>query len=889
MTAAPFEGLAGLADRYRVERELGAGGMATVYLARDLKHDRDVAIKVLREDLGAALGPERFLAEIKTTAKLQHPHILPLLDSGNVNGYLFYVMPLVEGETLRHRIDRERQLPLDDAVRIATEVAGALDYAHRHGVIHRDIKPENILLHDGRAVVADFGIALAVSAASGPRMTQTGLSLGTPQYMAPEQAMGERQIDGRADVYALGAVLYEMLTGEPPFSGATVQAIVAKVLTERPMNPTAVRDTIPRHVEATVLKALAKLPADRFATPAQFSAALAHPEIMSATLQQPPSSHASTSVAAMSGWRRQLTASPLIWAALAAIAGVAALGWLRNATTSRLAMNVVLADLSLDSFSPGLGISPGLALSRDGSMMVFSGIDSTRTPRLVLRSLIDADAGGVFVSPSVATSPAFSPNGAAVAFYSQRTQTIQIFRIATRNAQSLGVVGIVRGISWIDDSTIVFSARNRLRRWRIGARESQSFAGAETDSVVGRDPYAATPDLLLVVISAQGNSELATVSVRDHGVTPLGIRGTRPQYVKGGTLTYLNDGALWAVPVDQRTLKVRGAARAAATAAGDSRLVSYAVADNGVLVAARAASTASRELVIVDRAGVARALVSETRNFRWPRFSPDGRRIAVSLSEGAATPADLYVVRADASGAGAGTIERITSDSATAEAEWDPDGRSLIFRHARGRGGISRTAADGSGSPVVLLTRPNVVYETAITPDRKTIVWREDAPNTSRDILSAPLDSPTAVRPIRNTAFDERGFSLSPDGKWLAYTSNEAGTNEVYLCRIEANGAHWRVSRQGGSEPRWARTGELFYRNGDSVLVSRITLGAEPTIGAPVLLFRGQYDGAPFEPLWDVSPDAKQFVMVRNQSFGGARLVLMLDWIDAWRRGATTR
>ena len=232
MTGAAASLGSALADRYRIERELGQGGMATVYLA---------------------------------------------------HGLLFYVMPVVDGETLRARLERERQLALDDAIRIATEAASALAYAHRHGVIHRDIKPENILLHEGHALVADFGIALAVSAASGPRMTQTGLSLGTPQYMAPEQAMGERQIDGRADVYALGAVLYELLTAEPPFSGATVQAIVAKVLTERPANPTAVRDTIPRHVEAAVLKALAKLPADRFATPAQFADALAHPEIMAAT------------------------------------------------------------------------------------------------------------------------------------------------------------------------------------------------------------------------------------------------------------------------------------------------------------------------------------------------------------------------------------------------------------------------------------------------------------------------------------------------------------------------------------------------------------------------------------------------------------------------------
>ena len=234
-----------LADRYRLDRELGAGGMATVYLAEDVRHDRRVALKVLRPELAAVIGAERFLAEIKLTANLQHPHILPLFDSGEADGYLFYVMPFVEGETLRDRLNREKQLPVADAVRIATEVAAALDYAHRHGVVHRDIKPENILLHDGQALVADFGIALAASKAGGARMTETGMSLGTPHYMSPEQAMGEREITARSDVYALGAVLYEMLTGDPPFTGSTAQAVVARVVTESPRPLTAQRHTIP--------------------------------------------------------------------------------------------------------------------------------------------------------------------------------------------------------------------------------------------------------------------------------------------------------------------------------------------------------------------------------------------------------------------------------------------------------------------------------------------------------------------------------------------------------------------------------------------------------------------------------------------------------------------
>src|SRR5512140_711951 len=267
---------AALADRYAIERELGQGGMATVYLAHDLKHDRKVAVKVLRPELAAVIGAERFLKEIKTTANLQHPHILGLIDSGEADGLLWYAMPFVEGESLRDRLQREKQLPIPDAVRIATEVAGALDYAHRHGVIHRDIKPENILLHDGRALVADFGIALAASTA-GTRMTETGMSLGTPQYMSPEQAMGEREITARSDVYALGCVLYEMLVGDPPFTGSTAQAIVAKVVTEKPHSLIAQRHTVPPNLEAAVLTALEKLPADRFATAADLAAALANP------------------------------------------------------------------------------------------------------------------------------------------------------------------------------------------------------------------------------------------------------------------------------------------------------------------------------------------------------------------------------------------------------------------------------------------------------------------------------------------------------------------------------------------------------------------------------------------------------------------------------------
>jgi len=263
-----------LADRYSIERELGAGGMATVYLARDLKHDREVALKVLRPDLNAMIGGERFLAEVRIAARLDHPHILTLIDSGSADGILYYVLPYVRGESLRAKLEREKQLGVEDALSIITQVASALDYAHAQGVVHRDIKPENILLHHGEAVLADFGIALAVKEASGERLTGTGLSLGTPQYMSPEQATGERSLDRRSDVYSLGAVFYEMIAGEPPVTGPTPQAVIAKLLTERPVKLRVVRETIPFAVERATEKALAKTPADRFGSAGEFVRAL---------------------------------------------------------------------------------------------------------------------------------------------------------------------------------------------------------------------------------------------------------------------------------------------------------------------------------------------------------------------------------------------------------------------------------------------------------------------------------------------------------------------------------------------------------------------------------------------------------------------------------------
>jgi eukaryotic-like serine/threonine-protein kinase len=443
-----------LADRYRIDAEIGAGGMATVYLAQDLRHDRKVALKLLRPELSAVIGAERFLAEIKLTANLQHPHILPLFDSGEADSFLFYVMPFVAGETLRNRLVREKQLPVPEAVRIATEVASALDYAHRHGVVHRDIKPENILLHEGQAMVADFGIALAASKASDDRMTETGMSLGTPHYMSPEQAMGAREITARSDVYALGAVLYEMLTGDPPFTGSTAQAIVARVVTETPRPLLPQRHTIPPHIEAAVLTALEKLPADRFGTAAAFAAALADPKYASATTVASP-------VAVLRARRRWDTVR-LATFGIAGLAIVAALwGWLRPIPIPPVNRFSIFLRSS-EELRPQ-GTAGNLAISPDGLKLVYIGPSEGGT-RLWLREH-DKLRSAPIPGTEGAVSPFFSPDGRQLGFI-RNGRTVRVLSLEGGPPLTLSDSINSSGGDWGADGYIYIEVDSGLGRIR---------------------------------------------------------------------------------------------------------------------------------------------------------------------------------------------------------------------------------------------------------------------------------------------------------------------------------------------------------------------------------------------------------------------------------------
>jgi eukaryotic-like serine/threonine-protein kinase len=879
-----------LADRYRLDREIGAGGMATVYLAEDLRHDRKVALKVLRPELAAVIGAERFLAEIKLTANLQHPHILPLFDSGEADSYLFYVMPFVQGETLRDRLTREKQLPVADAVRIATEVASALDYAHRHGVVHRDIKPENILIHDGQALVADFGIALAASKASGARMTETGMSLGTPHYMSPEQAMGEREITARSDVYALGAVLYEMLTGEPPFTGNTAQAVVARVLTESPRPLVTQRHTIPRNLEAAVLTALEKLPADRFATAAEFAEALKDKTYTSAV-----SLEAAAGPAGHGGRGRRWSVVTVALIATTAIATIAALwGWLRPKPAEPLSQ-FSLALRPAEALQPPLNSGGArIAISPDGRQMVYSGPGEGGT-RLWLRRIDQLSATPISGTEG-GQSPFFSPDGRHVGFIKAGT-AVRIASLEGAPTVTLTDKASSTAGDWGSDGYVYFEVDSGLARMRPsgGAIEPvYTITGARNE--VGTEWPCVLPGakglLFRMRHAGQGPGDWDIMAMAlPHGPAHVLTHGVYARYAPTGHLLVVTaDGKLIAIPFDPKKLVMTGSPVALIEGIGvrtGGFNVDLALSANGTLVYTTGGALVSRRGYWVSREGVATAV-----DAAWDpqgiidgiALSPDGKSVAVGLVRSGRT--DIWVKQLPT-----GPFSRITfGDTSAVRPVWSPDGREVFYISDRGGSGVGvpyAHRADGTGTARPLVQSKLNFGQIVPSRDGRWLVLRTTATTAGGDILGLKARDTTLV-PLVATAATEFYPALSPDGRWLAYGSNESGTMEVYVRPFpETATAKWQVSTAGGGEPVWANSGrELFYINGRSELVSaEIRPGAAFSVGEQHLLF----SMAPFVrsgsfPSYAVAPDDRRFLMVREgDASQQGELVVAENWLGELR------
>jgi serine/threonine-protein kinase len=874
-----------LADRYRIERELGAGGMATVYLAHDIRHDRRVAIKVLRPELAAVIGAERFLSEIKTTANLQHPHILGLIDSGTAvadhesrvtelatldprpSSLVYYVMPFVDGESLRDRLEREKQLGVTEAVRIATEVASALDYAHRHGVIHRDIKPENILLHDGQALVADFGIALAVSRSDGAsRMTETGMSLGTPHYMSPEQAMGEREITARSDVYALGAMTYEMLVGEPPFSGPTAQAIVARVLTAEPAPISATRKRVPEHVEDAVLTALQKLPADRFATAAGFADALTG----RAPMRNVTSRGGKSARKPWHGW--------IGWTGLGVAAvALALIAWRRFTEPAPPEARFAVAlprgqELALTMQGTHF------AVSQDGALLVYTGGDSVYGRLWVKRrnSLVATSIPGT----EGAYNPFISPDNRSVGFFTDvNGRTLKVVPLSGGPARTVVSAPLGNsGAAWGSDGYIYFDAdQSGLQRIRPDGSDRSTILPLD---VAHHEAGIAWPQVLpgahTVIMRMRRlddvPSDFSIVAVRiGSGQRATLARGVSAAYLAGHLLFITADGTLDIAPFSEKALKLTGPSTAVLSAvriAGNYSGVDLAAAADGTLYYLAGSSAAGAQVQWVERNGTARPVDpnwSEAGEIRGLALSPDGSKAAVEISRVGSTGTDIWIKLLPN-----GPLSRLTLDPASdSRPVFSSDGRSVIFLSERvSPEAIFERSADGAGDDRLLVQAKRNITEVTLSRDGKWLVARtSSADSGSDDILAMQIGRDSTLRPIIGTPAAETNPALSPDGRWLAYVSTATGRREVYVRPFpNVNDGVWLISTDGGFEPRWSNSGrELFFRRNtgtDNILVADVQTAPVFHAGTPHPLLSTDAAVGLDYIRYAVSPDDRRFLMV---------------------------
>jgi eukaryotic-like serine/threonine-protein kinase len=825
-----------LAGRYRIERELGAGGMATVYLAHDLRHERDVAIKVLHPDLGAALGGERFLSEIRTTARLQHPHILPLLDSGEADGLLYYVMPLVTGETLRARLEREGQLPMVDALRIAREAADALGYAHGLDIVHRDVKPENILLQGGHAIVADFGIALAVQSAGGQRMTQTGLSLGTPQYMAPEQAMGERKIDARADIYALGAVTYEMLTGDAPFTGSSAQAIVARVLTEKPRSICAVRDTVTANVEQAVLRALSKLPADRFGRVEEFAAALAA-HGLSADMNAIATNGGTARSTMANEPGRTVRYSRYLMAALVltTVASLAVAGWALARVPASIA--TAIFDAALPDSAPmspvasitstGFGAPAAhLSVAPRGDFIVYP-VRHGDHRMLWRRSLVDASAGPI-AGTSGGSTPRISPDGRRVAFISGN-QTL-VVPVGGGEARRLMESDPPATLEWVSPT-------------RLFALHSDGYRLVWIDAevgVVGERLLTGTRCVYGQWIAAERKllcsfNETATLLDPESGeLWPLrtegeggkagrAVSGSAFRLVDGVYMIYLSlDGTLRGASYNGRTHQL---GRPVSLVSGIRRDVlgagQFDISASGLLGYAPAGAERLAAMVVLREGAEAVPLPLERAAFLRFDLSRDGRRLAAVVATPEGDELRIYDLRS-------GLRQVWLRAPILRMPLWSPRGDRIVIRVEDDAGAaLLLGSPDATGAPDTLMRRVGEqdAFDALDFHDDSTILAREArTASVYRLTLTA-----RSVR-VDTLSIDAFFMSISPDGKRLAWHTSMS--NQLFTGPYPPGSQRLQLAA-GGVEPLWLSPTELLFRSNVTWFKARFDPASGALTGPP--------------------------------------------------------
>ncbi len=860
--------------------------MGEVYRARDTKLGRDVAIKILPDLFAQDPGRlARFDREARTLASLNHPniaHIHAVIDAPPA-----LVMELVDGEDLAQRLARGR-IPMEDALPVARQIADALEAAHEHGVIHRDLKPANVRLRpDGTVKVLDFGLAKAMDRAQDPAsdpavllnsptftspvMTEMGVILGTAAYMAPEQARG-RTVDRRADIWAFGCVLYEMLAGRRPFCGEDTSMMLAAVL-RQDVDFTALPADTPPAVHRLLRRCLEKDPRRRLSAIAdarlELDDAATEPLEARAITPAPPQ-----------WWR------PLAWAAAGAvISALAIAGVLMVREPPRPPASLVRSQLSFPGTPLTLANDRAFALNPSGTELVLAGqIDGDRYG--LFRRRLDEDVVTPIAGTEGAFGPFFSPDGQWLAF-------VQAGRLKKMPVDGGAVVDLaegpdMQGGSFAPDGSIVFNAShgtglNRIEgpgtaRVLTSVDRSQGEAGHHWPQVLPGGTHV----LFTAEVDGKPYSDARVMVVRIDGSDPrlLIDGGTDGRYLPTGHIIYWRDKTLWTVPFDLGALQTSGHARAVVEGVMISEANGHAhftVADNGTLAYLSGRDTQEeRGILLVDRAGTARPLTAERKAYGTPSLSHDGRRLAMTIQ----TANDsLWTMDLDRP-----VPTRITYEAENANPVWSPDRSRLVLNRLTG-GDVRQMhimPSDGSATPELLRPSDRAEVPESWTATGNILAFTRMEP-TGSDIWVMDMEARTA-RPFMATRFDESRPRFSPDGRWLAYASNESGRSEIYVRPFPGPGQKRLISTEGGNDARWRGDGrELFYRWGDAILSADITLAPQLSSSTPRVLFRGPYAAELGWSLWDALPDGRAFVLIRELAEPRTAVTLVQNWFEQLR------
>ena len=872
---------------YEVVGPLGAGGMGEVYRGRDPRLGREVAIKVLPAAVSSdSERLHRFEQEARAAAALNHPNILAVFDIGQHGGAPYIVSELLEGETLHDRLT-EGALPVRTAVEYAVQIAHGLAAAHEKGIVHRDLKPGNVFVTtDGRVKILDFGLAKLVEAepaGAGASLLPTaaadtapGVVLGTFGYMSPEQVRGAT-VDRRSDIFSLGVILYELLTGRRAFARETAPETMTAILREDVPDLHASAPQVWPHLEHVLRRCLDKDPSRRFQSTQDLAFALATTGAASTS-----SGTAALGPARRRRWPRVVLASAAGFVVLVALVSMAAVLLRRPPATSQLVRRLALAlpdaePLALASLTPlGLG-KISIAISPDGKRVVYVA-NRSGTPQLVVRELDQFEARPLRGTEG-AYGPFFSPDGGSVAFFSQNS----LKRVSLAGGEPVTVTEArhARNGAWLPDGSIVFG--NLEGSLLIHVQTAGSTSRTVATSSYLFQSLAALPKASAVLVDVWSGpnpdfNTIEAISLQDGVRKVLLSGGTRPAYADG-RLLFMRGGALFAAPFDADRLEVTGSAVAVVEGirTESEGTGQVAVSAEGTLVYVEGMPAWEGTPVSVSRDGKTRPIGTPKHVYGMPALSPDGRRLAIEV---AATTVDIWVFEIDR-----GTFTRLTQDGRNSSPVWSPDSRQIAY--AASRGGTSTVVsrpADGSGPETTLWGGKPECRPYSWAPDGKSLALGCAIEGREDDLYAFWLGTANPLRPFFGTPYSDWGSRFSPDGKWIAYISDASGQYEVYVRPYPGPGSQWQISTGGGEEPTWSRDGkEIFYRNGTKWMAAEVKTTPEFSASPPSLLFQGPFVNVP-GPSYDVGPDGRFVLIEGPPETPVRRLNVVLNWFDELRR-----